>query len=64
MGLSMGEILLIVLVILVLFGAQKLPELGRSLGRALKEFKSGLKDGGEEKPPAARKKRLKKGRKR
>lgn len=35
------EILLIVFVILLLFGAKKLPELARSLGKSLNEFKRG-----------------------
>lgn len=48
MGLSMGEIILITVVILLLFGAAKLPELARSLGLALKEFKKGVKEGGED----------------
>jgi TatA/E family protein of Tat protein translocase len=34
------------------FGAKKLPELSRSLGRALNEFKKGLEDTSEQKPPA------------
>ena len=47
--------LLIVLVILILlFGAKKLPELGRSLGSGIKEFKSGVselhKDAADESP--------------
>jgi sec-independent protein translocase protein TatA len=48
MGLSMGEIVLIIAVILLLFGAEKLPSLARSLGKALKEFKKGLKEGAAE----------------
>ena len=39
MGLSTTEILVIVIIILVLFGAKKIPELARSLGRASYEFK-------------------------
>ncbi len=35
------ELLLILLVVLLLFGAKKLPELARSLGKASKEFKVG-----------------------
>ena len=35
------ELLLILLVVLLLFGAKKLPELARSLGKASKEFKAG-----------------------
>ena len=38
------EILLIVFVILLLFGAKKLPELARSLGKSLNEFKRGQKE--------------------
>lgn len=37
--LGLGEILLIVLIVLILFGPKKLPELARSMGEALKEFK-------------------------
>jgi TatA/E family protein of Tat protein translocase len=33
------------------FGAKKLPELSRSLGRALVEFKKGLEEAPEQKPP-------------
>lgn len=40
-GLSLGH-LLIVLVVLLLFGARRLPELGSALGRGLRAFKKGL----------------------
>ena len=40
------EIILIVFVILLLFGAKKLPELSRALGKSLGEFKKGQKEGG------------------
>jgi sec-independent protein translocase protein TatA len=39
------EILVIALVVLVLFGAAAIPKFARSLGKAKKEFKEGLKDG-------------------
>ena len=39
------EIILVLLVLLLMFGARKLPELARSMGQAGKEFKSGLKEG-------------------
>jgi sec-independent protein translocase protein TatA len=39
-----GEIILIVLVILLLFGAKKIPELAKGLGKGMSEFKKGLKD--------------------
>lgn len=41
------EVLLIFLVILLLFGAKKLPELSRSLGKSLGEFKKGQKEGAD-----------------
>jgi sec-independent protein translocase protein TatA len=45
------EIVLIALVVLLLFGGRKIPELMRSLGSGIKEFKKGMRDGAEEKPP-------------
>ena len=46
------ELLVILLIVLVLFGGSKLPEIARSLGRSMNEFKKGLQDGGdsEDKP--------------
>ena len=46
-GLGAGEILIILFVILLLFGAKKLPELAKGLGKGIKEFKnasSNIKD--------------------
>ena len=43
-GLGWGEIVLIVLVILLLFGGKKIPELMRGLGKGVKSFKSGLSE--------------------
>ncbi len=44
MGLGFSEILLIVAVVLLLFGAKKIPELARALGRASYEFKKAKED--------------------
>jgi sec-independent protein translocase protein TatA len=40
-----GEIILVLAVLLLLFGAKKLPELARSLGRSAKELKDGMREG-------------------
>ena len=46
-----SEVLVVLLIVILLFGGSKLPELARSLGRAKTEFKEGLK----EEPGEARK---------
>ena len=43
-NLGTGEIILILLVILILFGAKKIPELAQGLGKGMREFKKSLKD--------------------
>ena len=43
-GLGMWEMLLIFLVVLLLFGAKRLPEIGSSLGKGIREFKSSVKE--------------------
>lgn len=50
MRLSTPEIILIVLAILLLFGAKRLPDLSRSLGRSLRIFKSETKAMVDEQP--------------
>ena len=42
MSLGMGEIVLLIVLALVLFGAKRLPEVGRAAGNAIREFKSAL----------------------
>jgi sec-independent protein translocase protein TatA len=46
------ELLLIVLIIVIIFGARRLPELGKSLGAGIKNFKKSItsSDSDEEKP--------------
>jgi sec-independent protein translocase protein TatA len=46
--LGMGELLVILLIVIVLFGANKLPALGAGLGQGIKSFKKALGD--DEKP--------------
>jgi sec-independent protein translocase protein TatA len=43
------QIVLIVLVVLLLFGGRKIPELMRGLGRGIKEFKDASKEGADDK---------------
>ena len=47
MGLGTGEIILIFLVVMVVFGASKLPQLGDGLGRAIKNFKRAVTSANE-----------------
>ena len=44
--IGLPEILIVVFVFLLLFGAKRIPELFRSLGKSLNEFKKGLAEGG------------------
>ncbi len=43
-SLGIGEIILILVIFLLLFGAKRLPEFARSLGKSLKEFKKATSD--------------------
>jgi len=43
-GLGVWEITLIFLVVLLLFGAKRLPEIGSSLGKGIREFKGSLRE--------------------
>ena len=45
-GMNLGgpEMLIVLVVVLLLFGSRKVPELARSLGKAQREFKDGLRD--------------------
>lgn len=44
MGIGTTGIILLVIVALLLFGPNKLPELGRAVGRTLREFKAGARE--------------------
>ncbi len=43
-GLGMGEIILIFVVVLLLFGAKRLPEIGSALGKGIREFKGSVRE--------------------
>ena len=44
-GLGTQELLVILVIVLVLFGGSKLPEIARSLGKSMHEFKKGINEG-------------------
>lgn len=44
------EIVVILMVILLLFGAKRLPEIGRALGEGIREFKRAIQEGHDRKP--------------
>jgi len=50
-GLGYQELMIILVIVLILFGSQKLPELARGLGKSISEFKKGQ----EEEPSKAEK---------
>ena len=43
-GLGMQEVIVIALIVLLLFGGKKIPELMKGLGKGVKSFKDGMKD--------------------
>lgn len=43
-GIGGGEVALIMLVILIFFGAKKIPEIARGMGRGIREFKDATKE--------------------
>ncbi len=43
-GLGIPELIIILLIIVVIFGAKKLPEIGSGLGRGITNFKKAVKD--------------------
>jgi sec-independent protein translocase protein TatA len=47
MGIGMQELFLILLIILILFGAKRVPELARGLGSGIREFKKAAKEAGD-----------------
>jgi sec-independent protein translocase protein TatA len=53
MNLGGPELLIVLLVVLLLFGGRKLPELARSMGQAKKEFEHGTRNSASTSAPAA-----------
>jgi sec-independent protein translocase protein TatA len=50
-GVGLPELLIVFLVCLLLFGANRLPEIGRSLGGGIREFKKAFKEGHDGEAP-------------
>ena len=42
---GLPELLIILAIVVIIFGANRLPDLGRGIGSAIKNFKDGMKDG-------------------
>jgi sec-independent protein translocase protein TatA len=47
-GFGMGEGLILLAIVLLLFGGKKLPQLGSAVGKALSNFRSGIKEADEQ----------------
>jgi len=49
MKLGIPELLIILAIVVLIFGANKLPDLGRGIGKGIKNFKDATKEGAEDK---------------
>ena len=47
MGLGIPELIVILFIIILIFGASRLPEIGRGIGRGIRNFKDSVKEGPE-----------------
>jgi TatA/E family protein of Tat protein translocase len=52
MGIGFPELMIILVIIMIIFGAGKLPEIGSAFGRSIKNFKSSMKEAEAEDGPA------------
>ncbi len=52
MGIGFPELMIILVIIMIIFGAGKLPEIGSAFGRSIKNFKSSMKEAQEEEESA------------
>jgi sec-independent protein translocase protein TatA len=50
-GLGVPELVLILIIVIVIFGSSRIPELGRGLGEGIRNFKKGMKGEEDEKKP-------------
>jgi sec-independent protein translocase protein TatA len=51
-GLGLPEIIVILVIILIVFGVGRLPEIGSGLGKAIRGFKKGVSDSNDADPPS------------
>jgi sec-independent protein translocase protein TatA len=51
-SLGVPELMVILVIVIIIFGANRLPQLGAGLGSAIKNFKSGLRSADEPKAPS------------
>jgi len=49
-GLGTQELIIILVIVLVIFGAGKLPQVGGALGKGIRNFKKGMNDDAEDEP--------------
>ena len=49
-GIGVTELVILLVALLIIFGPKRLPEMGRSLGRGMREFKDSITGSGDETP--------------
>ncbi|HNZ11359.1 MAG TPA: twin-arginine translocase TatA/TatE family subunit [Smithellaceae bacterium] len=54
-GIGIPELLIILVIILIIFGVGKLPEIGSALGKGIKNFKKSVSDNSDSSEPPAKK---------
>ena len=52
-NIGFPELVLILVIVLLLFGASRLPEIARALGKSVQEFKKGMRDDDDKSKPAS-----------
>jgi sec-independent protein translocase protein TatA len=50
-GIGPAELIILLIVVLLLFGAKRVPEIGRSVGKGMREFKDAVTGRDDERPP-------------
>jgi sec-independent protein translocase protein TatA len=47
-GLGMQELIIVLVILLLLFGSTRLPQLAKGMGKSIREFKKGVSEGGDD----------------